>query len=138
MAVELRWEVLFANVADGTSASNAAAEFRNESKDDLFVRRIFEAHEGTALAEGEGANIELSKANAIVMSTNNSPFFSLPSRISYQGGDIATDIGRITYNARTGFAKGEIVLENNESLFVNITKTSGGNINAGFTLGYHF
>ncbi len=135
MADELRWETL---VVTGASA-NAAAEFRNDTNDNLFIRKIYEAHSMTDSNNDQGSDQELSKSPALAMVINNGVFFTLPSKMAVNGGDVNNlDFGRANFNGRTSYAKGELVLEPNESLFVNFAHNSSGGVFLVYTIGYHF
>lgn len=124
LAKEQRHEILRASVADGTTASDAAAEFRNRSSSVMHIRSIDLDSTITAAGPAEGATVEISKAIAFQGNTNNSPFFSLvvPNEMNT---DVALDSSSATFKAKR-WGKGQLTLEPNESLFMNIVKTTGG------------
>ncbi len=143
MADELRWETLFVNSGGSGSPQEfpAAAEFRNDSSKKMFIRKIFEAFSLTNVNNDEGADIELSKAPTAQMSVNNGVFFVLPVRLVQNGGEVnVTDKSRAMHNGRIAFAKGELTLEPNESLFVNVQQLidDNGASNATYVIGYHY
>ncbi len=140
MADELRWETIAATGADGTTASNAAAEFRNDSSQTLHVRTILFDHSFTTAANNEQDTVEISKSPVIASFTNNNVFFGYPHSLGVAGGTTgaALDDVAVTGSGGRNFGKGQLTLEPNESLFVNISKTSGGISFVAYNIGYHY
>lgn len=133
---ELRWEVMNDTVADGTTAANAAQEFRNETSRTLHIRRISWAHRVATAGPNEAAATELSKAPVFQMATDESPFFTLPVDIVMET-DVALDSGK-SQNGERLYGRGHLTLEPNESLFNNTAKTSGGILSARWVIAYEF
>ncbi len=134
MADELLWENLIAAVADGTSNSNSAAEFRNDSSRTMHIRTIFAALQFVTAALNEDGVAELSKSPVLGITTNNGVFFTFPIFI----GRGVTGDGSEDRHIGRNFGVGQLTLEPNESLFINMSKTSGGDLTAAFEIGFHF
>lgn len=140
MADELRHEMLSITVADGTTASNAAAEFRNDSAGNIFIRGIDWNH-SYAVAENDEAGLtEISKAPTFQSNTNNSPFFTLGQEIGIESSTTgaATDDGMVSTQGGKRWGKGQMILEPNESLFINVSKDTGGVMRSRYELEYEF
>lgn len=123
MAQELRTEILAVTTADGTTTSNAAAEFRNDSSTIISIRGLNMTHELQTAAINEHAHAEISKSPTFASNTNNNVFFTRRVNAAARGG--AAD-GASDESDKDKFGKGQVTLEPNESLFVNVSKTSGG------------
>lgn len=136
MAQELRHETLVGAVVDGTTSSPAEQEFRNRTAGIIHVRGVDYAHMITTAGVNEGAQIEVSKAPVIQMETAASPFFTYPQRIRHATA-VALD-GNTAINGGKRWGRGQLTLEPNEALFVNITKTSGGTLTTTHTIEYEF
>jgi len=143
MASELRHETLFDTGGDGVVAVSAGAEFRNDSSQIIHIRGLSWNHNLASAAINEGGAVELSKSPVIATNTNNNVFFTEPQEIRMDNGDGVTatqtagDSGKAE-NGREKYGRGQLTLEPNESLFVNIAKSSGGIINARYNIRYHF
>lgn len=126
LAVEQRHELLTATVADGTTTGDAIAEFRNRSASVMHIRSLFLTATSTASGPAEGIVVELSKAPTFQSNTNNSPFFVFHVQAE-TGPTGATPVdGSIINHRGKRWGKGMLTLEPNESLFMNMAKTSGG------------
>lgn len=136
MAKELRWEMLHGTIADGTTASNSAAEFRNDSAAIIHVRAIKWSHGYFTAGLDEDGSIELSKSPTMAGLTNNNPFFTYLQRMAGAPG-VATDSSS-TQSGGTTFGKGQLTLEPNESLYANSAKDSGGALGFTYMIGYEF
>ncbi len=136
MAQELRWETLAVIVADTVSASNAAAEFRNDSSQTLSIREIDGGAYMVTAAIDEHGHGEISKSPTYAAQTNNNVFFTKQWNVAAVGQ--AAD-GSSAQPARTGkYGRGQLTLEPNESLFLNVSKTSGGSFRFDVQIGYEF
>ncbi len=138
MGKELRWETLQGSDVDG-GASNQAAEFRNDSSEEISIRHLSFAHVwiGAAGVSGTG-HVEISKGNALVSGTNNSPIFSLSQYllIEDQG---STEVGGTIANGTYLFYDGALTLELGESLFVNYSFAAvTSTLVFTYHIGYHF
>ncbi len=139
MAEELRSEVLSSTLADGTQNANAAAEFRNDSSRMLFVRQISWAHKLDSAGPAEGAYVEVSKSPTFTGRGNNNVFFTLMQCVGAQATGATPADGDSIENGKDKWSKGQVTLEPNESLFINITKDqTGGGMQANYVLYYHF
>lgn len=136
MAKELRQEILTGSVADGTTSSSAAAEFRNDSSSIIHIRKIHYAHLVSAAGLDENGIVELSKSPTIATLTNNNVFYTYPQRVD-SGATSANDTGNAK-NGGTTYGKGQLTLEPNESLFVNVSKASGGILTFTYIIEYEF
>lgn len=139
MADELRWEHLVTTVADGTTASNSAAEFRNDSSKIIHIRHIGYNHDIQNAENDERGTVEISKSPTFASSTNNNVFFAKSQTIAVSATTgAATDDSSNSEIGRDSFGQGQLTLEPNESLFMNVSKTSGGAILGRYHIGYHF
>lgn len=140
MADELRWETLAGTIADGTTASNSAAEFRNDASRLLHIRTILYDHLFNTAANDERGTAEISKSPVIASFTNNNVFFAYGQSVGITGGTTgaALDDVAVFVNGGHNFGKGQLTLEPNESLFVNVSKTSGGIWSFQYQIGYHY
>lgn len=140
MAEELRHETLSATIADGTTSSNSAAEFRNDSSRSMMIRIIEEDVALNAAENDERGTIEISKSPTFASNTNNNVFFTRGTTVNITGGTTGAatdDVGVSKQRGRT-FGKGQLTLEPNESLFVNGSKTTGGTLIGSYQISYHF
>lgn len=136
MAQELRYEILQTNDAD--SSGSALAEFRNESAVTLHIRSIDHSCLLTAAATGEVGRPELSKAPTFQSGTNNSPFWSYPVHIATEGVQASDAAGGVAVGGKR-YGKGQLTLEPNESIFMNMGGATGApTTNAVFVIGYQF
>ncbi len=136
MAKELRHETLFGTVNDGTTASNSAAEFRNDSSAIIHIRKIGYAHGYFTAGLDEDGSVEISKSPTLAGLTNNGPFYSYLQRLAAAAG-VAADSSR-SFNGGQTFGKGQLTLEPNESLFVNVIKDTGGALGFTYQIAYEF
>lgn len=140
MADEFRHELLRTSIADGTTASNAAAEFRNDTAGMIWIRGI-DWNVSYAVAENdEAGTVEISKAPSFQSNTNNSPFFTLGVSLGIQGSTTgaAVDDGTVTKQGGKRWGKGQMVLEPNESMFINVSKDTGGVLTSRHEIEYEF
>lgn len=140
MAKELRHEVLRGLIADGTVTSNAAAQFRNDSAGMLHIRGIDYTHLLATAEADEQAIAEISKAPVLQSGTNNSPFFAWPQRVASAGSTTgaAVDDASWAENGAKRWGRGQLTLEPNETLFVNVFKSTGGNFTFIYVIEYEF
>lgn len=139
MAEELRWESLV--VASGTSSVNSGAEFRNDSSVNIHIREINYAHILTTGANDEFATVEVSKSPTITTGTSNTPWFSYGQRVGITAGTTGSGADDVAQGINGGrkYAKGQLVLEPGESLFVNTQIGAGApTLQPLYQLGYHF
>lgn len=134
---EQRMETLF--VGGNSVASNAAAEFRNDSSVTLSIMTLDYTHLLSNGDNDEGVHIELSKAPVHQSRVNNSPFWTYGQSISTEGGDVTAAAGSKSINGGKSFDKGEVTLEPGESLFMNFAY-NGGNaeIDSTYHISYEF
>ncbi len=139
MADELRWEHLVTSVADGTLTSNSAAEFRNDSSKIIHIRHIGYNHTYQNAENDESGTAEISKSPVFASSTNNNVFFAKSQTVAVSATTgAAVDDTTGAKNGQMAFGQGQLTLEPNESLFLNVSKTSGGAMLARYHIGYHF
>lgn len=140
MADELRWEGLTGVVADGTTTSDAAAEFRNRTNGMIHIRDMRPSHQFKTAQADELAEIELSKAPTYQGSTNNSPFFAFRQILEIWATTGAAVDDSAARSSEVGMlkGKGQLTLEPNESVFVNVLKSAGGAVRFRYAIGYEF
>ncbi len=136
MASELRHETLFDTGADGVLVVSAGAEFRNDSSQMIHIREIEYNHGLATAGPNEGGSVELSKSPVFAGNTNNNVFFTMGQQLRLPT-DVALDSG-MGVNGKSKYGRGQVTLEPNESLFINMDKTSGGVLNARYNIRYHF
>ncbi len=136
LAAELRQEILTASVAGAVTQSDAAAEFRNDSSGMISIRKVHAAHSANTMASAESASIEISKSPTVASTTNNNPFYTVLYRLQKMSGDAVDSGDRV--NRTISYGRGQLVLEPNESLFVNVLKSSDPVVTFFFELEYEF
>lgn len=136
MADELRWEQLTTSVPDGTVVENAGATFRNTTDATIFIREVDMNGVMTTASPNESGSIFLSKARTLVQG-NNEPGYNLFLGLQMEALS-ALDVGSKVNQITKLYAKGALTLEPNEALFVNTSKTTGGQIASIIAIGYHF
>jgi len=137
MAAELRWEVLTQTVADTVTTSNAGAEFRNDTAKLMHIRVIDGTFIYNAAAPTEIGGFQLAKQNSVNF-TNNGTGFRLEVNIGIGATGAAPVDGVVTENQLRMYAQGQVTLEQNESLFDSISKSSGGVATSRWLIGFHF
>lgn len=139
-AVELRWEVLNVQTADGTTSANSAAEFRNDSSRTMHIRIITVTMQLDTAANDETGLIEISKSPTLAINTNNNVFYTWPTFLGVSGGTTGAALDDVSFfeNKVIKYGKGQLTLEPNESLFVNVSKSSGGTVQSRYVIGYQF
>lgn len=140
MAEELRWENLFDTGGDGTTTISAGAEFRNDSSRMLHIRSIDWAHQYSGAENNEVALVELSKSPVLSANTNNNVFYTVIQNLGVTGGTTGAALDDVSVTTTGGrkYGRGQLTLEPNESLFVNATKSTGGQVNIHYVIGYHY
>ncbi len=136
LAAELRQEILTASIAGAVTQSDSAAEFRNDSSGFIWIRKIHAAHSANTMASAESASIEISKSPTVTSTVNNNPFYTILYRLQKMSGDAVDSGDRV--NRTISYGKGQLVLEPNESLFVNVLKSSDPVVTFFFELEYEF
>ncbi len=138
MAEELRWEVLAGGTADADTGDDTDTQFQNKSDDVLHIREIMYAHRISTMAPNESGLIELCKAPALMTNTDKSNFYTLPVRLGGRPTGASPADGAAFANGVRKYAKGQLTLEPNESLFVNTEKSSGGALTYTWVVGFHY
>ncbi len=133
---ELRWEVMY--LTSGTTPNNAVNEFRNETSAIVHIRRIRQAIAMTVAAPGEIIESELSKAPVIQMNTDESPFFTLPTRLVAPPTGATPADGGMSHNEESLYGRGHLTLEPNESLFQNVAMSADPVATTTYVIGYEF
>jgi len=136
MAQELRQEILAATVAGGVTQSDSVAEFRNDTNGMISMRKIHKAISANAMASAESASVEISKSPTVASTVNNNPFFTILTRLQKMSGDAVDSGDRV--NGTSSWGRGQLVLEPNESLFVNVLKSSDPVVSIHYELEYEF
>lgn len=136
LAAELRQEILTGTVAGGVTQSDSISEFRNDSSGMITMRKIHAAHSMNTAASAESASIEISKSPTVASTTNNNPFYTVLYRLQKMSGDTVDSGDRV--NRTISYGRGQLVLEPNESLFVNVLKSSDPVVSFFFELEYEF
>lgn len=123
-------------IADGITVENSGAEFRNNSSRLMHIRRLDQRCRITTAGPNEWCLSECGKSPVRVGGTNNSAIFGQTVQIGVMT-DVALDSVATAMKSST-YAKGQLTLEPNESLFINSEKSSGGVADADHQIGYHF
>ncbi len=140
LAAELRHELLTAQIADGTTSADSNSEFRNDSSRMMHIREINYSHRYGTFQADEVGQCEISKSPTFASVTNNNVFFTYLQRVGGLAGTTgaASDDHAQSINGGFKWARGQLTLEPNESLFVNVSKSSGGFMNYHYRIGYHY
>ncbi len=139
MAEELRWETL---ISSSITTTNAVGEFRNDTSGDIFIRSIDFFLHGGKDGVGTDADIngeaQLSKSNTVDI-VNNTSIWQLNAGVAVIHDDTA-GVGNGADNMTVNklYAKGQLILEPGESIFLHIVVTALTNFEVFATLGYHF
>ncbi len=139
MAKELRTEMLVGTLAAGTTSFSADTEFRNDSSGMIHIRRITLNTTCSTQNVAEVSTIEISKSPTIASLTNNNVFWSWSMDVAGAGiiSGAVTE-GATTHNWVRNYGKGQLILEPNESVFVNASKSSGITQSYNFNIEYEF
>lgn len=138
MAVkELRWESLV--VLGLAAAGDAQAEFRNDSDGNIFIRDLWCNHLAKTVTPGDEMVVELTKRIALTSRTNNQSQYAWAQSLAGGPTGATPNDGSVVVNAGRKYAKGQLMIEPGESLFVNYTLLTGAcNIDISYILGYEF
>ncbi len=138
MVKENRHESLYAVVT--STSSDSAAEFRNDSAEMMHIRGIETEVELSGVEADEGARVEVSKSPAMAHDTNNSPFFTFPTRLGSAGSTTGAAVDDAMWTKSKGkrWPRGALTLEPNESLFMNVAKDAGGTVRAWAGIEYEY
>ncbi len=138
MADELRWEQMFSTVADGVTTADADSSFVNESSETMFIRKLFINQQIAVADPAEFADLQISKSRTTRLTVDNDPGFSITNSVMMESTGATAVDGSKADNRTIQFAKGELTLEPNEGIFLNVSKSSGGVSNNRVLVGYHF
>ncbi len=136
MAQELRQEILAGTVLAAATQSDSISEFRNETNGFISIRKSHGTVSANAMASAESASVELSKSPTVASTVNNNPFFTVNYRLQKMSGDAVDSGDRV--NRTISWGRGQLVLEPNESLFVNAIKSADPVVSFFFELEYEF
>lgn len=123
LAQELRWQTLVNNYDTGELRANAEEVFTNESNDIMHIRMLRIESKALDLADNESCRMEISKAPAY-QSDDETTFFTwgvVHAADHVPAG--SEEIGKVAM-ATIMFARGQLTLEPNESLYTNWLKDS--------------
>ena len=136
MAKELRHETLFGSSGGSGTSFDSASEFRNDSSQIIHIREISYAHRMISSDANEHAHIEISKSPVIASQTENNVFFTYPQILAQEPD--ASAGGAKQANGGRKYGRGQLTLEPNESLFVNIEKSTAVTTKHCYVIGYEF
>ncbi len=136
MAQELRQEILAGNVAGGVTQSDSIVEFRNDTNGFISIRKIHKAISCNAMASAESASVEISKSPTVASTVTNNPFWTINTRLQKMSGDTVDSGDRV--NGTSSWGRGQLILEPNESVFVNVLKSSDPVVTFFYELEYEF
>ncbi len=136
LAQELRQEILAGTVLAAATQSDSISEFRNDTNGFISIRKIHAAMSANTMASGESVSIEISKSPTVASTVNNNPFWTINFRMQKASGD-AVDSGA-QINRTISWGRGQLVLEPNESVFVNSIKSADPVASFFFELEYEF
>lgn len=139
MADELRWEVLTQTVLAGTLLGNAGAEFKNDAAKLMHIAIIMWSNVLNTAAPDERVTFQLSKQNSVNF-VNNESVFRLESNVNGppSGGGGSPDDGGMRSEGAMAFQDGQLTLEEGESLFDSLSKTTGGVAVSRWLIGFHY
>ncbi len=136
MAQELRQEILAGTVAGGITQSDSIVEFRNETNGFISIRKIHKAISANTMASAESVSVEISKSPTVASTVNNNPFWTVNTRLQKLSGDTVDSGDRV--NGTSSWGRGQLILEPNESVFVNVLKSSDPVVSFFYELEYEF
>ncbi len=136
MAQELRQEILAGTVAGATTQADSISEFRNDTNGFISIRKNHATISANTMASAESASVEISKSPTVASTVNNNPFFTVNYRLQKMSGDAVDSGDRV--NRTISWGRGQLVLEPNESLFINCIKSADPVVSFFFELEYEF
>lgn len=136
MATELTWFHVFASVADGTTVSNNAARYTNQTKSRAHIIKIIENHVLSAAEAGESSIIQLAKQNTLAQ-TDGDREFRLEMNLQMPESAASAD-GGITKERTTNWLRGQLTVMFGDSLFLSVAKTTGGVSTSGYWIGLEY
>ncbi len=136
MAQELRQEILAGNVAGGITQSDSIVEFRNDTNGFISIRKIHKAISANTMSSAESASVEISKSPTVASTVNNNPFWTVNTRLQKGAGDAVDSGDRV--NGTSSWGRGQLILEPNESIFVNVLKSSDPVVTFFYEVEYEF
>jgi hypothetical protein len=123
MAKELRWHHLSGSIS---AAADADTEFKNQTGQRISIKLILPRFFLSSATADENASIELSKQGTFHSATNGASQFAIGWHLGMPAtgatpadGEIAAPVVPIRFD------EGEVVLDEGESVFVNIGQFSG-------------
>ncbi len=136
LAVELRQEILAGTVAAAATQSDSISEFRNDTSGMISIRKIHAALSANTMASAESVSVEISKSPTVASTVNNNPFWTINYRLQKMSGDAVDSGDRV--NRTISYGRGQLVLEPNESVFVNSIKSADPVVSFCFEIEYEF
>ncbi len=115
----------------------ALSVFQNTTEEMMFIRKIRQTLILSAAEPDEFLVSQLSKQRSLVTGDGASGF-NLHTEIAVPATGATPDDGSIAVNEVLQYAKGELTLEPNEELFLNMAKSSGGEGSFLGAVGHHF
>ncbi len=138
MAEQLRWHLMNTSVADGVTAENAGATFRNTTDNNLNIRNIDQDLRIQAAESDEDAKVEVSKQAVFQGATDGAVGFRQMIQAGMPESAAAELDGQVDAKYNKAYAKGQVILEPNEAIFLNTIKSTGGAVRTEALIGYHF
>lgn len=124
-------------LAAGSTEGLALASFQNTTEETLFIRKMRITLNLIDSAPSEFALLQISKQRSLVVADGTSGF-NLNTQVSVPSAAAGAEDGSSSVNELLQFAKGEVTLEPNEEIFLNIGKSNGGDAEAVVAVGHHF
>lgn len=134
MAEKLRWHRIAAGGQTGAS-QNLGTRLTNTTDSDMFIRRTALRIVTRVAATGEGAVAELTQSPAVEIDGDT---FFREEAASYASGVNSADAAAQPMISRNAYARGEVVLEPGDSLYLGLTLQGTPTVDLTGMIGYHF
>lgn len=138
MASELRWITLIGTVAGGTTQDDSVATFRNESAEELDLIVISESHTTLLMNAAESSTLELSKSPTASSRVDQDGTYRHSTTMRGPSGTATIVEGGEYVNRSTRYDDGEVTLESQEAVFVNVLSTSAVSTLFEYNIGFRF
>jgi len=136
MATELTWFHVFASIADGTTLSDNAARYTNQTRSKAHIIKIMMNLAISAAEAGESATFQLAKQNTFGQTDGDREL-----RFTHSLGmpeSAASADGSINAHVTENFLRGQLGVDFGDSLFMSVSKTTGGVATGGYWIGLEY
>lgn len=136
MGEELLWKALTGSVVDGQTSDNAVSEWKNESGETFSVRKVIHAVSYDNAEHDEGGQYHFAKSPTSESYVDNSTIYDVVIDVTQAPAANPSLDGKISKLVIDAYAKGQLILRPNDSIWINITKDTGGVLAYRTLIGY--